>query len=96
MVDFGTPYGDNTKRFTVSHLLDLPRNGCCFLQDQPQPHPQHVDIEDGDKTEGKTISTSNISEIYKNGGGGVIHKMYGGKMIKNSFLIFLVIVEKYI
>ncbi|XP_015908570.1 paired mesoderm homeobox protein 2 [Parasteatoda tepidariorum] len=52
MVDFGAAqYGDNTKRFTVSHLLDLPRNGCCFMQDQPQPLPQQLDIEDGDRTE---------------------------------------------
>ncbi|GFU12427.1 paired mesoderm homeobox protein 2 [Nephila pilipes] len=52
MVDFGTTqYGDNTKRFTVSHLLDLPRNGCCFIPEEPTALPQAVELEDGDKTE---------------------------------------------
>ncbi|KAG8181623.1 hypothetical protein JTE90_015268 [Oedothorax gibbosus] len=55
MVDFGTDsnnqfVSDNRKRFTVNHLLDLPRNGCCFLGDEPSSGlPQ--DAEDGDKTE---------------------------------------------
>ncbi|GIY15971.1 paired mesoderm homeobox protein 2 [Caerostris darwini] len=53
MVDFGaSQYGDNTKRFTVSHLLDLPRNGCCFIPEKPTATlPQALDLEDGDKTE---------------------------------------------
>ncbi|XP_035209307.1 paired mesoderm homeobox protein 2-like [Stegodyphus dumicola] len=55
MVDIGAvQYGDNTKRFTVSHLLDLPRNGCCYMQGEPPTIPQAVDLEDGDKTEDET------------------------------------------
>ncbi|GFX47398.1 paired mesoderm homeobox protein 1 [Trichonephila clavipes] len=55
MVDFGTTqYGDNTKRFTVSHLLDLPRNGCCLIP-EPTALPQAADLEEGDKTEGTGV-----------------------------------------
>ncbi|GBL83750.1 Paired mesoderm homeobox protein 1 [Araneus ventricosus] len=55
MVDFGaSQYGDNTKRFTVSHLLDLPRNGCCFIPEETNTLPQAADLEDGDKTEDET------------------------------------------
>ncbi|XP_054708440.1 paired mesoderm homeobox protein 2-like [Uloborus diversus] len=60
MVDFGAvQYGDNTKRFTVSHLLDLPRNSCCFLQEQPQVHPPSIELEDDEKTEDETAEGEN-------------------------------------
>lgn len=90
MVDFGTPYGDNTKRFTVSHLLDLPRNGCCFLQEPSQNLPQHVDIEDGDKTEGEIFIfvciTHSVLKIFWLEYKSIIQHSFPEKIYLNEFL----------